>query len=760
MKKFYLLLMFAGISVFAQNAWRPLGPGVLDQLSPDGTGGPVELDNTDTPYVYCNGRLLAFNSGGWQQIGDSNSETYAFDLVFDSANTPVIAASDSDAGFSVKKMIAGVWQPVGNFTISAGPVIDAILAISPSDEIYIAYTVGWDVYDLFIKKFDGMGWSDVGNIASAAVPMSLCSLRFGPSGELYVAGTDMFQNYNAIVMKLNGTSWENVGQPFPSSTPVLSFDFASNGDPYLLTRTGFNQSPTLLKYEGGSWVTVMQLPAEYTSVIFMNIGTDSSIYLTYYTAVNDVEVIKTVKLTGGDFVEIGSHEIWGGVSFEVELNSNNDPVIAYRTNVLSGFNVLRYESGALVQLGNAGFSDEYVDAQQAIPFEINHHNIPYLAYRKNQNQGVVIRKFNGSSWEEVGNDCPGSFPDKILFDSLDQTYVLTRTYTSDGFSAWLNRFSGTTWENIYQSNSLHDVAIASNDDVYLLEGDAVKKYDGIGWQTLPSFLGPSASVYRQHIRLDSQNRPYVLTQTISDENIFICQFKRFESGNWQDVGSSFTIPTSSMDVTYELTGDDTLYYAYISDVDFSLKLTRIMNSQTVMLGGITETPLGLPTWAVDQNGTPYVAFTRANAVTNEIYYPLAYKFNGLSWELVDDMVVDCVGFGTNIRVSNFNQPLTAFFNRGFYVYYYGEQDSYTLGLTDQIGNQSHRITLSPNPARSLVSIHSQLPVEEVVIYDLSGKKIHSVKNTNQVSVENLSPGLYIAKVKTGNGIQSLKLIKE
>ena len=763
MKKFYLLLLFAGVSVLAQNAWRPLGRDVLDQLSPDGNGGPLQLNGNGVPYLYCNDRLLAFNSNTWQQIGPTIPNTYGYDLVFDAVNVPVVAMSDGNGNVSVRKMTGGVWQSVGNVNISAvGSVNNALLAVSPTNQLYLAFSDGGNAYDIHIKKFDGTNWSDVGNIESLDTSIVLKSFQFNPTGIPYFAGTALWAGNKPVVMTLNGTQWENVGAPFMQSMEVTDFDIAPNGDPYLLTKNNLQQS-TLSKFENGIWTTAMQLPANHY-LSRLNFAEDSSFYFTYIISENQENFLRVAKWINGEFITLSSHEVYIVAETETQLDANNNPVVAYRAGLFPGFNVLRYTSGSFIQMGNTGFTD---DVASDLNFEVNHHNIPVVAYIKNQDYGIVARKFNGTTWDRMGGYCPGTTLKKILFDSQDRTYLHTLQYVNqDVFIGKLCRFSSMQWDVIYESSTMQDVGIASNDDIYVLDSNQIKMYNGNNWQTLPNYIDTSIGESGGFLKLDSQDRPYVLTWiTNMDTGEQTRQFKRYENGVWENIGSAFYSNVSSgYDVIYQVGNDGGLYYMYRPGLAFDVVVNRIINGQTQMLGGINLTGsmdlIDPHSLALDQNGTPYVTFQKYTENTDDVDYIVVYKFNGLSWELVEDKVVDYDGWNPNVKINNFNQPMVGFAIRGFYVYYYGEPDSYTLGLTNQIGSQLQSGTLYPNPARSLVSIYSQSPVEEVVIYDLSGKKVHSVKNTNQISVENLSPGLYIAKVKTENGTQSLKLIKE
>jgi hypothetical protein len=95
----------------------------------------------------------------------------------------------------------------------------------------------------------------------------------------------------------------------------------------------------------------------------------------------------------------------------------------------------------------------------------------------------------------------------------------------------------------------------------------------------------------------------------------------------------------------------------------------------------------------------------------------------------------------------------------------GETEDYTINIVDNLSlddfNQD-QFSIYPNPSQNVVNIESKnnLNIESVKIFDLFGKLIiEKTQNTNQVSVENLSNGIYIVEVASEGIIFKKKLIK-
>lgn len=68
----------------------------------------------------------------------------------------------------------------------------------------------------------------------------------------------------------------------------------------------------------------------------------------------------------------------------------------------------------------------------------------------------------------------------------------------------------------------------------------------------------------------------------------------------------------------------------------------------------------------------------------------------------------------------------------------------------------------PNPAKNTVTISTDIEINKVEVFSIIGKKVLSVSNVENktVNVSSLSKGMYILKVTSGNAIATKKIIKE
>lgn len=79
---------------------------------------------------------------------------------------------------------------------------------------------------------------------------------------------------------------------------------------------------------------------------------------------------------------------------------------------------------------------------------------------------------------------------------------------------------------------------------------------------------------------------------------------------------------------------------------------------------------------------------------------------------------------------------------------------------DQKEIKNNELTVYPNPATDLLGIKSNIKVDQVTVYDISGKKINVSLFDNKVDVRNLPSGAYIISIETKEGKTTKKFIKK
>ena len=70
------------------------------------------------------------------------------------------------------------------------------------------------------------------------------------------------------------------------------------------------------------------------------------------------------------------------------------------------------------------------------------------------------------------------------------------------------------------------------------------------------------------------------------------------------------------------------------------------------------------------------------------------------------------------------------------------------------------LTIHPNPSTSYFNVITDLDIDLVELFDLTGKMVLSVKNTRTIDIEDLASGVYLSKIYYNNTYTSRKIIKE
>lgn len=119
-------------------------------------------------------------------------------------------------------------------------------------------------------------------------------------------------------------------------------------------------------------------------------------------------------------------------------------------------------------------------------------------------------------------------------------------------------------------------------------------------------------------------------------------------------------------------------------------------------------------------------------------------------------VPDAMFRGDNGAGTNGNFPLTLYMQGKIE----GESSVQNLSINNMREEKTTNILLYPNPAKTSFSIESNLPVKNVVIYNISGQKVFQ-GNSSSVNVEKLKTGVYTVRITLADKSVSIqKIIKQ
>ncbi|WP_300668995.1 choice-of-anchor J domain-containing protein [Soonwooa sp.] len=96
---------------------------------------------------------------------------------------------------------------------------------------------------------------------------------------------------------------------------------------------------------------------------------------------------------------------------------------------------------------------------------------------------------------------------------------------------------------------------------------------------------------------------------------------------------------------------------------------------------------------------------------------------------------------------------------------FGQAEDYTVNVGSLAVNdvQKNKASIYPNPIKDIASINANSKIENIKVFDLSGKLISSEdpnSNKTELNLSKLKSGNYIISLKTESGVENIKVIKK
>lgn len=303
-------------------------------------------------------------------------------------------------------------------------------------------------------------------------------------------------------------------------------------------------------------------------------------------------------------------------------------------------------------VGNAGFSAGVAYDTSMFVFE----GTPYVAYRDTSlGSKAVAKKYNGVSWEAVGNSMgfsPGTASFITLYIDNGTPYVAFEDGANSN-KASVMKYNGSTWGNVgnagfsgsvlYNTGTVEvELTSAAYTSLYVYSGtpyvafrDAsneatVMKYNSTldTWEVV-GFRGFSAGIVAYTSLYVYNGTPYVAFQdgsVVSKVTVM-----KYNGSAWENIGNAgFSAGIGAYTSLYVYNG--TPYVAYVDNLNGSRVTVMKFNGSTWENVGIAGFSAGT---AHDislyiYKGTPYVAYTdngNGGAAT-------VMQYNGSTWENV------------------------------------------------------------------------------------------------------------------------------
>jgi len=519
-------------------------------------------------------------------------------------------------------------------------------------------------------------WIPVGDKGFTEGKAQYSEIAIDHMGTPYVVFQDQANNLKATVMKYNGTAWEIVGAPGFSYGEISYADIAidASGTPYVVfSDDGYSNKSFVWKFNGTDWEIVGGEAAwkasstQYNSLVLDNDGIP---YIALRAAYN------------------------GGNITIIKLN----------------------DDGSWKLLGNFG-------ACQDISLALDNSGIPYIVYQDVDWNKATVKKYNGYTWDSVGEEAFTSSMASNLSITFDSENVPFISFSLYGSSPALMSYNGSGWSYV---------------------GGNIITTEETGYAT--SFV------------FDSSDVPFVTYVVKSNDKI--ATVATFNGDSWEKVGDPQISDGESGYTRIAIDNDDIKYISFV-DVANGEKLTVM--KLVILPPEITTQPSNKFDVYSGVNVEFSVEATNPDSWQWQVSTDEGITFTDISDDAIySDCNTSILSFTSNTDLTNY-QFRCVLSNEGGTV----TSDAATLTVKSPTGINSiekEGVSIYPVPAKDILYIksHEDLIVN-AQIYDVHGKLlINKIDETNNIKLNltNLHVGAYIVKIKTEKNTLTRKIIIE
>jgi hypothetical protein len=352
-------------------------------------------------------------------------------------------------------------------------------------------------------------WQQLGGVVGTGGFASLAS--DGTSNTIAFTEYDG-TNYNIRVKKWNGTTWTNIGGALSGSSdansgvnsPSLALD--NSGNPTVAWDEGYgnnNHNIYVRRFNGSSWVNVGSgvlsgSSASSSDANFPSLALDSSgnPVVAWYEYDGTAYNIYVQRFNGSNWVNVGAGVLSGSsasVSYakypSLALDSSGNPVVAWQEwdGSTQNIYVRRFNGSSWVNVGSGVLSATIYPAYQP-SLALDNSGNPTVAWTEYTGTvyNIYIQRFNGSLWVNVGSgvlsgsSASGSeaYESSLALDSLGNPIVAWYEADVSSYNVYVQQWTGSSWQNVGMIPL--DTTIASNafyPSVYLVNGSL-----NVAWQ--------------------------------------------------------------------------------------------------------------------------------------------------------------------------------------------------------------------------------------------------------------------------------------
>ncbi|MEM8846493.1 MAG: BspA family leucine-rich repeat surface protein [Bacteroidota bacterium] len=476
----------ATVRYFGGTSWETLGTSGFSSGIAYYTD--IALDSSNRPYVIyrdeandSKATVQRFNGTEWEMVGTagfSNHEANFTKIGLDDSNLPYAIYADVDinsSGFNalskptVQRFNGTTWEVVGQSfelpsilsTVSTGIVFDD----NGMPNVIFKNESGSTSSKAFVHRFNGNQWVQLGVKGITDSFVKNVSLSMDSNGIPHLAYSEIGEQGNAGVLRFNNGSWDSIGQlnlaisGSNASRGIVKILFNEANVPYILTNSGISSnSLEVQRFNGTTWEVVGDRVAFSGQRSGASFALDSSgnPYAAYSPQGGSSVIVRFFNGSNWETLEQINTLSRDARFVNIVLDTNDVPYVAY-SNGLNGnagkVVVQRFNGTTWEVVGERGFSD---DNAWSVSLAISKSNVPYVYYKNSDNFSTstpTVERYNGTAWEKLGTTTNSYlFGGTFMLDEQDTPFIFYFDIAS--LSSRVYKFDGTDWVPFVTDDSL------------------------------------------------------------------------------------------------------------------------------------------------------------------------------------------------------------------------------------------------------------------------------------------------------------------
>lgn len=644
------------------------------------------------------------------------------------------------------------WENVGSVQpISAAGSSHNNLVVDNAGNYFISY-YDTSVTKGSVQKFNGTSWSYVGGSAGITSGTALYnSLSVDGLGNLYYTN----QGSGLEVRQFNGSAWS---QLLSATTSTINYHASAVSPSNVLFTYGTHGSGTVQRYVNGTWEQVGNAGfSNGASFAEMMIGTNNKVYTCNVSGGVNVYENTTTATTSDNWTLVGGSVVDASSSGEsytsdIAIDANNNLYVAYVSNSANSrkVNVKKFNGTSWVQVGNAYFSSGGV---QHVAVAVTPAGEPYVVASRWENDDFLrntVYKLDAATqtWGTLGgaflSDGQATF-NELTIDKINNYLVLA--YTEGGLKVKRISLTNTpqACDNTDPGNNVGDLGCVK----FYYKGQPV---------VYTTVRGSDGKVWLQQNLGSSQ---VATSQADADSYGDLFQWGRWDDGH--QLRSSATTFAPSSNNPSGLSG-----IGYVIGSPAWWAASALTDQWNVESGNyVSDTKGADPCKAVGSgwkmpSQSEWATLVSSEGISNPTTaYHSKLKLPAGGFRSSSDGGFTYVGqrgyFWSSDTASTGGKYLyvgTTIANaasggpRGQGHSVRCIKDFTTLATSD---SNTKTVGIYPNPTNGILYIKADSAIENVNVMNVVGQKINVRFSNDQIDMQGLSNGIYIVELKLKNG---------